>query len=65
MVKRDRPGDGGVLLRATLRLDGTWSSYQGQDELLESIKTRLDAGLGFRGKTVSLKLIERRRRSGT
>ena len=47
----DTVGNNEVKLRATLRLDEEWASHQTREELIESVKTRLDTSLGFRGYT--------------
>lgn len=53
-------GDNGVMLRVTFKLDETWSSHQTREELLESIRVRLDSSLGFRGQTQKMKVLEKR-----
>jgi len=53
-------GDNGVMLRVTLKLDETWSSHQTREEMLESIRVRLDSSLGFRGRTQNMKVLEKR-----
>jgi len=52
--------DNGVMLKVTLSLDEKWSSHQTKEEIIESIRTRLDTSLGFRGRTVKLKVVEKR-----
>ena len=46
----------GMMLKATLILDDEWASNLTEEELIESIRTRLDTSLGFRGRAVKLKV---------
>jgi hypothetical protein len=47
-------------LKVTLELDEKWASYQTKEELIESLRSRLDTSLGFRGNIDKLKLVEKR-----
>ena len=49
-----------MTLRVTFKLDETWSSHQTREELLESLRVRLDSSLGFRGRTQNMKVVEKR-----
>jgi len=49
-----------LTLRVTLKIDGKWASHQTREELIESIRTRLDTSLGFRGWTERIKVAEKR-----
>jgi hypothetical protein len=51
--------DNGVLLKVTLLLDEKWASHHTKDEIIESVRTRLDTSLGFRGRTVKLKVVDK------
>ena len=52
--------DENLTLRVTLKIDGEWASHQTREELIESISTRLDTCLGFRGWTERIRVMERR-----
>ena len=52
--------DHGVMLKVTLMLDEKWASHQTKEEIIESIRTRLDTSLGFRGRTVKLKVVDKK-----
>ncbi len=52
--------DENLTLRVTLKIDGQWAGHQTREELIESIRVRLDTSLGFRGWTERVKVMERR-----
>jgi hypothetical protein len=52
--------DEDLTLRVTLKIDGKWAGHQTKEEMVESIRTRLDTSLGFRGRTERVKVMERR-----
>jgi len=51
--------DEDMTLRVTLKIDGKWAGHQTREELIESIRTRVDTSLGFRGWTERVKVMER------
>jgi hypothetical protein len=50
-------------LQVTLALDEKWTSYYTKEELIESLRSRLDTSLGFRGKIDKMKIAEKRPRA--
>ena len=55
--------ENGMRLKVTLDLDDKWASYQTEEELIESLRSRLDTSLGFRGSIDKLKIVEKRPRA--
>ncbi len=54
----------GIVFRLTLEIDDKWASNLSRDELIDTVESRLNRGLGFRGRVRRLRIIGDKRNDG-